>query len=278
MTRYPLYYGDVRDWDALEKILQHSYRELEVQPEDQPVFYVENSHRKYGALPRLTLPGLLRTMDRLTVDSSANSRFAEIMFEQFRVPALAMEKSAPLSLYSTGRTTGIVVESGDFTTNVMAYFDGQCVAQKNYAALGGKDMTNLLARQLCDRGYELRTATEMEAVRDMKERLCYVSTDFEADCAMNQEAGGRLFEAGGGDGLVKETSLDRTYRLPDGQDITVGMERIRVPESLFSQVYTNGLHRAIYSTILDCDSSMRPEFFHNIVLVRPTFNSRSFFC
>ena len=36
----------------------------------------------------------------------------EIMFENFNVPSLYISISAVLALYSSGRTTGIVVDSG----------------------------------------------------------------------------------------------------------------------------------------------------------------------
>lgn len=54
----------------------------------------------------------------------------EIMFERFEVPALYVAIQALLSLYASGRTTGIVLDSGDgvshTVTNPMFCFQ-QCV-------------------------------------------------------------------------------------------------------------------------------------------------------
>ena len=41
---------------------------------------------------------------------------AEIFFETFNVPALFLSMQAVLSLYATGRTTGVVLDAGDRAT------------------------------------------------------------------------------------------------------------------------------------------------------------------
>ena len=46
----------------------------------------------------------------------------EIMFENFNVPSLYISISAVLALYSSGRTTGIVVDSG--VTNTVPIYEG----------------------------------------------------------------------------------------------------------------------------------------------------------
>ena len=44
-------------------------------------------------------------------------RAAEIFFETFNVPALFISMQAVLSLYATGRTTGVVLDSGTCQTH-----------------------------------------------------------------------------------------------------------------------------------------------------------------
>ena len=46
------------------------------------------------------------------------------MFEDFNVPAMYIKIQAVLSLYATGRTTGIVVDSGDDVTHAVPIFEG----------------------------------------------------------------------------------------------------------------------------------------------------------
>ena len=64
------------------------------------------------------------------------------------------------------------------------------------------------------RGYHFTTSTQLEIVRDMKERLCFVSQDFDED----------LLTAG------ESSEFEKSYELPDGQVITIGDERFRCPE------------------------------------------------
>jgi actin len=46
----------------------------------------------------------------------------EIMFETFNVPSLYVAVQAVLSLYSSGRTTGIVLDSGAGVTNTVPIY------------------------------------------------------------------------------------------------------------------------------------------------------------
>lgn len=51
-------------------------------------------------------------------------RAAQILFETFNVPALFMSVQAVLALYASGRTTGIVLDSGDGVTHAVPVFEG----------------------------------------------------------------------------------------------------------------------------------------------------------
>lgn len=78
----------------------------------------------------------------------------EMMFERFGTPMMYLANQAVLSLYSTGRHTGVVVDSGDSMTTCTAVYEG-CViphvTQKR--AIGGRHITQYLKMLLFERGY-----------------------------------------------------------------------------------------------------------------------------
>jgi actin-related protein len=51
-------------------------------------------------------------------------KMCEIMFEDHDVPAMYIQIQAVLSLYAAGRTTGIVVDSGDGVTHTVPIYEG----------------------------------------------------------------------------------------------------------------------------------------------------------
>ena len=91
-VRYPMEHGIVDDWNDMERIWQHVYsEELRIHSEEHPVLLTEAPLN-----PRRN-----------------REKAAEIFFETFNVPALFVSVQAVLSLYASGRTTGVVLDSGD---------------------------------------------------------------------------------------------------------------------------------------------------------------------
>jgi actin-related protein len=91
------------------------------------------------------------------------------MFEHFRVESLAIMNTSVLSLFSTGKTTGLVVECGEGVSNTVPVFEGYAMPHAIHNIdIAGKDVTQELIRQI-NEGQTIVNKDYYENVRDMKE-------------------------------------------------------------------------------------------------------------
>lgn len=94
------------------------------------------------------------------------------------MPALHTSIQAVLSLYASGRTTGIVLDSGDGVSHAVPVYEGFAMPSSiQRIDVAGRDVTEYLQTLLRKSGYIFHTSAEKEVVRLIKESVSYVAHD-----------------------------------------------------------------------------------------------------
>lgn len=126
------------------------------------------------------------------------------------MPALYCSVQAVLSLYASGRTTGIVLDSGDGVSHAVPVYEGFAIQNSiRRIDVAGRDVTEYMQTLLRKSGYVFHTSAEKEVVRMIKEKTGYVAHDPVKEEKEWAGAGARM------EGKTVE------YTLPDGMKLKV---------------------------------------------------------
>merc|ERR1719473_2417799 len=159
-------------------------------------------------------------------------RMTQIMFETFTARRFYVAIQAVLSLYASGRTTGVVVDCGDGVSHTVPIYEGY-------------SMPHAIQR------INLTTSAEKETAKKMKEELCYVAEDYDAEMADFQDK-------------------TKKFEMPDGTSVEVHAQQIRCPELMFKPALDGrempGLHQLTDKTVKDCDLDVRKDLLGNVVM------------
>lgn len=231
---YPVENGIINNWEDMELIWDH-------------VFYDRLGVDPKGKKLMLTEPPMNPERNK--------KRMLTTMFEKYEMGGVQVWWQALLTLYGQGLDTGVVVDSGDGVTHVVAVYDNTVIPTLTRRLnVAGRHITRYVIKLLLLRGYSFNRSADFQTVQELKEKLAYV--------AMEPEVERRL--------AAETTSLVEQYTLPDGREIKVGRERFEAPEALFSphliDVEGAGLSDMVFDMIQDADMDLRPHFYKSIVL------------
>ena len=221
----PISEGVINNWDDIEKMLGYIFTsELKVDPSEYNILLTETPMNP----------------------KENKEKLAEIMFEHFNVQGLYIVLESLLSLFSAGKDRGISVDIGDgISTFVPIYYGCSLPHAIIRTNIGGRILTEYM-KQLLEKKVKFSTMAEMEIVKDIKEKSCYILND--------------------NDEILKKYY----YELPDGNKIELNEERIKCPEILFNPSIINRKEKTIseqcYEAIEKCDNDIKKEIYNCIVL------------
>jgi len=232
--KYPVENGIVRNWEDMEQLWNYKfYEKLMINPKDNKILLTEPPQNP------------LKNREKLV----------ETMFETYGFHATNISIQAMLTLYAQGLLTGVVVDTGDGVTHVVAVYDG-FVPQNLTRRLdvAGRHITQYLIKLLLLRGYAFNRSADFDTVRQIKEKCCYCAYDINSERALAQET----------------TCLMESFTLPDGRVIKLGRERFEATEALFNpsliDCEKSGMADMIFDMIQDADMDCRAEYYKHIVL------------
>ncbi|XP_050381392.1 actin-related protein 4-like isoform X3 [Argentina anserina] len=269
--------GVVVDWDAVEGIWDHAFRDcLLVDPKHHPVLLAEPSFNS----------------------QQQRERTAELMFENYQVPALFMVNNAVLTSFASGRATSLVVDSGGGSTAVSPVCDGY-VLQKFVSSvpIGGEFLSDCLMKSLESKGMTIKPRYSFKRKETRPGEFQVVDVD-----SLNTTESYKLYSKRIIASKIKEcvcrapdipyeessySNIPMTpYELPDGQTIKIGSDRFKIPELLFNPSLAQtipgvesfaeiassfrGLPQTVIDCINKCDVDIRRELFTNILLAGGT--------
>ncbi|XP_032068751.1 actin-like protein 7A [Thamnophis elegans] len=227
----PLRHGIIVDWDSVQDMWEYLFlREMRIRPEEHAVLVSD--------------PPLSPTTNR--------EKYAEMLFETFCTPAMHIAYQSRLSMYSYGKTSGLVVESGHGVSYAVPIYEGYTMPsiteRVDYA---GYDVTQYLMK-LINENIKLFTEKDWNILEDIKENHCFTSLDYQHDAA------------------TAPRKHEIEYQLPDGQVIMIGKERFLCAEMLFKPSLINsqqlGLPLLTMTSLNKCDVTLKKNLMGNILL------------
>jgi actin-related protein 2 len=231
---YPMENGIIKRWDDMFHLWDYTFHEK---------MKVDTTGRKI----LLTEPPMNPLKNR--------EQMCEAMFERYAFGGVYVAIQAVLALYAQGLSSGVVVDSGDGVTHIVPVYESTVLTHLTRRLdVAGRDVTRNLIALLLRRGYALNRTADFETVRQIKEKLCYVSYDLQLDQRLSEDT----------------TVLVESYTLPDGRVIRLGSERFEAPECLFQphlvDVEQPGMAEFLFNTIQAADVDVRSSLYKAIVL------------
>uniref|UniRef100_H0ZK84 Actin-like protein 6A n=1 Tax=Taeniopygia guttata TaxID=59729 RepID=H0ZK84_TAEGU len=264
----PLKNGMIEDWDSFQAILDHTYKmHIKSEASLHPVLMSEAPWNTRAKREKLT----------------------ELMFEHYNIPAFFLCKTAVLTAFANGRSTGLILDSGATHTTAIPVHDGYVLQQGIVKSPLAGDFITMQCRELFqEMNVEIippYMIASKEAVREgspanwkRKEKLPQVTRswhNYMCNCVIQDFQASVL--------QVSDSTYDEQvaaqmptvhYEFPNGYNCDFGAERLKIPEGLFDPSNVKGLSgntmlgvsHVVTTSVGMCDIDIRPGLYGSVIV------------
>jgi len=208
---------------------------LKVDPKDRPVLTTVLPHEK----------------------KSIKERTAQIFFEEFNVPVFYCFVDSLLALYGSGKTTGLVLNSGEDVTSALPIHDGSPIYHAQVMTdFGGSDLNMYLYSLITNKKENQHISIDTEIARKIKEAKCQCAYEYDKEM----------------ESYKNQSNKSQFYELPDGEGVRIQLDEevLQCPEICFNPSLIGkqipGVHEIIFESIKKCENEVRREMYSNIIL------------
>uniref|UniRef100_A0A7N9CX68 Actin-like protein 6B n=3 Tax=Macaca TaxID=9539 RepID=A0A7N9CX68_MACFA len=264
----PLKNGMIEDWECFRAILDHTYsKHVKSEPNLHPVLMSEAPWNTRAKREKLT----------------------ELMFEQYNIPAFFLCKTAVLTAFANGRSTGLVLDSGATHTTAIPVHDGYVLQQGIVKSPLAGDFISMQCRELFqEMAIDIippYMIAAKEPVREgappnwkKKEKLPQVSKSWHNymcnEVIQDFQASVLQVSDSPYDEQVAAQMPTVHYEMPNGYNTDYGAERLRIPEGLFDPSNVKGLSgntmlgvgHVVTTSIGMCDIDIRPGLYGSVIV------------
>lgn len=227
--KYPVSHGLFLDKNSIGPLFKYIYKKLKIdldEIKEHPLLIAEPmlSPEKY-------------------MEDIINELYAE-----FKTNYFLFASQPILSMFSTSKTTGAILESGGGLTQSCLISEGYSIpGTYKRINLGGKEITENLQMLLCKKGYNFNKSDNFLVLNSIKEEVCDLNV------------------------VDKNTKIENVnYKLPDDTIIEIGEERYLAPNILFNPLLNEfeypGIHEILFDSISKTNVELKLKFYNSIIL------------
>jgi actin len=238
----PIKNGEIVDWEKFNTLMHHIfYTELKVTPEEISIIFTDTPLNSQKNRCLLT----------------------ETMFETFNIEKIYLANSSMLGLYSYGKTTGLVIDSGYGVTSCVPIYEGYPLSHASLKInFAGENLSNILYNNIANKvGKDYKGIKGFLMANDIKEKLGQILLSYEEESKSS----------------INISDYPNEYTLPDGKSIVLGNEIFGNAEELFRSSAFRPINKSVIDSLNRVDGDIINDIKENICLTGGTTMYKGFY-